>query len=395
MITRRRNGKPRVRVAVAGQVPPPLSGQFVMVEEILAELGECSDLEVIHVPFHFTRDASDQGVRRVGKLVEAARVWIRALAAARRGRVDVAIYPVGGTARTPVLRDVLVLPVFRLIARRLVIHFHAGGHADVWSRRRGPLEQLAGVIYRRADLALVMTPFNTRDPQMIGVSRVAVLPHRIPDNYDSELVTRNPERSTLLYLGHIRSEKGFPELLEAFADVAADEPTLELQVVGEILPPFSREELTVLVQRLGVGDRVTFVGHIRGRSKWEAFGAANLIVFPTRAISESFGLVLIEAMMWELPVIASDWRGNREVVGEDSGILFPVGDHFRRELAEALRQAMQMRDRWQKWGEGNRRRFLERYVRTADRQQLADLIRREASGSPVAGPKSEGPFPST
>lgn len=366
-----------LRVVVVGQIPPPISGQFVAVGSILEELRGRAQFDLIHLPFRFAKEAGDHGVFRLRKLVEVVRIWGRALAASGGRRFDVVVYPIGGPSTASLFRDLLVLPLLRLLSRSLVLHFHAGGHAEVWSRGINPLAWVTRAAYRRADLALVMTAFNRRDPEKIGIPRIKIVPHRIKDEFDPGLVRRNMASARFIYIGHIRAEKGFPELLEAFAEVAADEPDIYLDIAGEIVPPLTEARLTSLIRERGLHRHVTLLGRVEGPTKNALFGGSSVLVFPTRAVSESFGLVLIEAMMWSLPVVASEWRGNRDVLGDDGGVYFSVGDDFQTNLARALRMAIQQRDQWSHWGSRNRRRFLQLFSLEDDRSELVDVVRDE------------------
>jgi glycosyltransferase involved in cell wall biosynthesis len=110
---------------------------------------------------------------------------------------------------------------------------------------------------------------------------------------------------------------------------------------------------------------------LTGRAKNEAFGRADLFAFPSVAPYESFGLVLIEAMAWGLPIVASDWRGNREVLTPEAGaIFFPVSPSPAGDLEAAFEEALSRRDEWADWGEANRRIFTHRYCESRDPQWL-------------------------
>lgn len=204
-----------------------------------------------------------------------------------------------------------MLPLPRITSRKLVLHFHDGAHASVQWDGRLSLQTIARLIYQTADLAIVMTPFNRRDPEKLGIQQVEVLPHRLPEQFDGS-PRGNRERGTeILYIGHVRPEKGFPKLLEAIAGIAASGLQIRLLLAGEVLAPFSDDWLIAEARRLGIEDQVGLLGPVSGKEKWRAFAEADLLVFPTRAEYESFGLVLVEAMMWGLPIVMTNWRGDR------------------------------------------------------------------------------------
>ena len=352
-----------------------------MIRKAVAQFSRCSDCEVVHLPFFFTPDVSTARRGGLSKALELVRVIGRLVRIRLRGPIDLLLYPVGGPQRIPMIRDLFLLPFVFLCARRVVLHFHAAGIADVLAN--GPhqtLAQMLANIYRRAFAAVVMTEFNRRDPEAVGIKRTMVVPHRIEDEFDHALVRRkNDNAIRLLYVGHLCADKGTPQLLEAFADLRRKHPELELELqlelVGECLPPFSQDELNTLLDRFRIRSHVRLSGVLTGRAKKEAFGRADVFVFPTVAPYESFGLVLVEAMSWNLPVIASKWRGNLDVLTPAlGGIAFRVTSSLAGSIGEALSQALQQRDQWPAWGERNRQIFLERYCEQPSDGGLPDAV---------------------
>ena len=84
------------RVVIAGQVPPPMGGQNVMVAHALESLAYSTTVEVVSLPFFFTRDWGEH--RRVGltKVWELAAVLLRLVRIRLRGRIDCLLFPFGG-----------------------------------------------------------------------------------------------------------------------------------------------------------------------------------------------------------------------------------------------------------------------------------------------------------
>ena len=64
-----------------------------------------------------------------------------------------------------------------------------------------------------------------------------------------------------------------------------------------------------------------------GKEKWSLFYKSHVLIFPTYYENESFGLVNIEAAQFEIPVIATDWRANSElVIDGDTGFIVPTNN---------------------------------------------------------------------
>ena len=122
-------------------------------------------------------------------------------------------------------------------------------------------------------------------------------------------------------MGRLSPEKGFDQLIAAFARVAPQHPDWCLTILGD--GP-SREDLLEQAVAEGLSDRVSLPGF----SEQPAAVLAQASLFCSAARVEGFGLALCEAMACGLPVVATDApSGPRDIVrpGID-GELVPVGD---------------------------------------------------------------------
>lgn len=349
-----------------------------MIQRTVAQFAQSPDCTSEHLPFHFTPDVRQARAGSLGKLLELVRVVVRLLRIRAAGPIHLLLYPTGGPQRVPLLRDLLLLPWVFLCSRQVVLHFHAAGFAAEVNRQpAGIVSRAARWLYGKANAAVVMTEFNRRDPAAAGIGQILVVPHRIEDAFDPALVRRGDAAAArLLYVGHLCADKGTPQLLRAFAELLRKDPVLRLELVGECLPPFSDRELTRLLDELQIRSQVSTPGVLTGSAKQEAFGRADLFVFPSIAPYESFGLVLAEAMAWGLPIVATDWRGNAEVLTREAGAICfeATPPSLPLEIEKALAEAFLRREEWPAWGEANRRIFLQRYDQGADPQWLAGPI---------------------
>jgi len=128
-------------------------------------------------------------------------------------------------------------------------------------------------------------------------------------------------RRVLLFLSRIHEKKGCDLLIEAFASVAQSESALHLMVAG---PGEARmvNRLQNLARQLGVSDRISWPGMLRGQMKWGAFHSAEAFVLPSH--QENFGIAVAEALGCGLPVLISDkvniWR---EIHSHGAGLVAP------------------------------------------------------------------------
>src|SRR6185436_10071552 len=71
---------------------------------------------------------------------------------------------------------------------------------------------------------------------------------------------------------------------------------------------------------------VTYLGFAAGDVKWHAFAGSDCFCFPTYYYAESFGLVVLEAMAFGLPIVASKWRSIPELMLPEYPGLIPPRD---------------------------------------------------------------------
>lgn len=125
------------------------------------------------------------------------------------------------------------------------------------------------------------------------------------------------DSSTVVAVGRLSPEKGFDTLIEAIALASAEHPSLRLELAGNgpCLP-----ELRRLADRLGISDRVTFLGEVADVPA--VLARAALFVLPS--LTEGISLTLLEAMARGLPVVATAVGGTPEVVIDgETGRLAP------------------------------------------------------------------------
>jgi glycosyltransferase involved in cell wall biosynthesis len=141
------------------------------------------------------------------------------------------------------------------------------------------------------------------------------------------------DRRILLFLGRIHPKKGCDLLIEAFAQVAAHHPDLQLVFAG----PDSgwRAELQRRAAALGIAQRLTWTGMLGGELKWGALHAAEAFVLPSH--QENFGIAVTEALSCGVPVLISRqvniWR---EIETAGAGLV----------AADTVPGTLELLDRW-------------------------------------------------
>ncbi len=145
----------------------------------------------------------------------------------------------------------------------------------------------------------------------------------VPNGVSVESVAKRPVlRSSprLLTVGSLIGRKRIETLLQAVA-LLQDGLGGTLRVVGD--GP-ELDKLQRMANRLGIGLRVDFAGAVSPNDIERHLHEADIFLFASE--SEGRPNAILEAMAAEMPIVATDIPGVRELVGEDGGLLFPVGD---------------------------------------------------------------------
>jgi glycosyltransferase involved in cell wall biosynthesis len=123
----------------------------------------------------------------------------------------------------------------------------------------------------------------------------------------------------VLAIGRLIAQKDHATLLQAFALVHAGRPEARLAILGwGVL----EDETRALAHELGLGDAVVLPGRIEPRAWLD-----RADVFAHTSQWEGFGIVLLEAMLASLPVVATRVSAVPEIVADgQTGLLVEAGD---------------------------------------------------------------------
>lgn len=203
--------------------------------------------------------------------------------------------------------------------------FHRAGDSSAYALLKPALRPLA----RRLDLRCAVSE-DARETAAKALGGTYELVFNGIELERYAKATPHPsDRPTILFLGRHEPRKGLRVLLEAMADVPGD---VRLWVAGD------GPETAELRARHIDDRRIEWLGRISDDEKAARLRGADVFCAPSLH-GESFGVVLLEAMAADTPIVASDLPGYRNVARPDEhGLLVPPGDA--RALAAALRRVL-------------------------------------------------------
>ena len=200
-------------------------------------------------------------------------------------------------------------------ARRLpwVSHWHS----DILTPYSNLIVKLAYFFYRPVETALLKIsnlviatspPYLKSSPQLQKFKNKAVVQplginfDKLPQQSTVEALQR-PSKPVVLAVGRMAPYKAFDNLIRAVAMV----PEIHCWLVGT---GAEQKRLQQLARKLGVHGRLEFRGAPSNEQLWGYYQSADMFVLPSRERTEAFGVVLLEAAYFGLPIIATDIEGS-------------------------------------------------------------------------------------
>ncbi len=207
----------------------------------------------------------------------------------------------------------------------LVGTFHAAGSSKAYTWFSPGVKWLS----TKLDLRVAVSEDAQRMAERALGGRYTVLFNGVELETFAKATAWPTEGPTIFFIGRHEPRKGLAVLLEAMVDMPAH---VRLWIAGD------GPETAMLAQRVAGDARIEWLGRISDDEKASRLRAADVFCAPSLH-GESFGVVLLEAMAADTPIVASDLPGYSNVarLGRDA-LLVPPGDSA--QLAAGLRRLL-------------------------------------------------------
>ena len=176
-------------------------------------------------------------------------------------------------------------------------------------------------------------------------------------------------KNIVFSLGRFVAYKGFDVLIRAAAKLPDD----YVVIIGGDGP--LKKSLDALLVDLGLSSKVKLVGRIPDNELGAYYQACKVFCLPSVTQAEAFGVVLIEAMSFGKPVVATRLGNGVEwVAGHgESGITVPIGDPLA--MADAIQLMVSDEDRYEKYSYKAKARFTTEFTSDIMINRLLQLYR--------------------
>jgi starch synthase len=243
----------------------------------------------------------------------------------------------------------------------------------------------------------ILRSYPSIDPERVRVVHNGIDSQLWRPERDEDVVRRHgvdPDRPSVIFVGRITRQKGLPYLLRAAAELP---PEVQLVLLaGAPDTPEIQAEVEGLIETLRESrDGVVWVPTMLPRNEVVAM-LSSATVFVCPSVYEPLGIVNLEAMACELPVVATATGGIPEVVVHgETGWLVPIDqvqdgtgtpvdpDRFVADLAAALTDAVSDTARAERMGLAGRSRAVESFswasIGDQTNEVYLDVLRRRGA----------------
>lgn len=219
-------------------------------------------------------------------------------------------------------KDKIALFITKYIfKKKFVIHWHFGRIPEICNEKGNEYKKLIDVI-RKSDVNIVLDIKSLKSLEKEKIHNVVNIPNPMTSaiyettkNIFIEKINEKRAEGEVLFVGHILKTKGVFELVSACIELPS---VKKLIMIGPFLPEI-KNELIKLVDKYHKNNILEFKGELPREAVYDYYKKCSIFCLPS--YSEGFPYVILEAMAFGCPIVATKVGAIEEMLQNESGIL--------------------------------------------------------------------------
>jgi glycosyltransferase involved in cell wall biosynthesis len=367
----------RRKVLFISPLPPPHYGSAMSSKMCLKVLQDSEKFEVKDIKLNYSKNVADMGRFNRDKIVGFFKVKKEIKQKIKEFKPDL-IYFMPATSNLGLIRDYFFTrEIKRHWNEKILFHLRARITMKDWDNK------FFRRIFKKMFLgqkAIILDKSLRGDLHgLIKEKDLFIVPNAIENEISEKklksiLKDRTKNNSfNIIFLSNMIESKGWFKLLEASKILKERGIKFTCNFVGSW--PGKREELkfNAYVERNKLKNYVRHLGKRTGNAKNKILKDSDVLVFPTEFPLETFGRVIIEGMMFGLPIIANGIAAIPTTI-QNKKTGFVLKENTPKEIAEKIEKLYRDKDLREKMGELGRKRFVKHYTLEFYRKSFNKII---------------------
>ena len=350
-------------------LPPPVHGSSMVGKYI-------QDSQIINKTFstRFINLGTSQSVNEIGKnpllkITRYLKILVSFIHKMVKFKPDL-IYLAITAKGIGFYKDLPIALIAKLFRKKLVLHYHNKG---VKTHQNKFLDnKLYKLLFKSTKVILLSELLYDDVKKYVDEQNVYYCPNGIPIVKYEKSEKKAAQIPQLLFLSNLMQSKGVFDLLDALKILKERKINFHCNFVGGEAD-ISSQQLKQKISELNLQDFVTYHGKQFGYDKYKLFNRSDIFILPTH--NECFPLVILEAMMFGLPVISTNEGAIAEII-DDNETGFLVNKRDSVVLANKIQLLIANPSLRKKMGGKGKEKFEREYTLSHFEQNMTEILRK-------------------
>lgn len=306
-----------IKIALAAPVPPPYGGISNWVLLIKNYIKERNDIEIFNI-----------NTAPKKRDVDGRNIWdrfvIQSIAMIKQYRLlkkilnseSIDILHITTSGQFAIIRDILLLRLARRYIIPTVYHIRFGRIPEIVKKNTIEWKMLKKALILAKNIITVDKETENAINLNIPTIHVKYFPNPF-DLKNIEMKVNHTDKKEIIFLGWCIKSKGIEELLEAWSQISSKYDDWNLRLVGPI-----KNEYYESIKKQHSFYHVIFEGELSHNCAMERLKDASIFILPS--YTEGFPNVVLEAMAYKKPIIATEVGAIPEILSDGCGVLIPA-----------------------------------------------------------------------
>jgi glycosyltransferase involved in cell wall biosynthesis len=361
--------KDKKRILLFVKVPPPVTGATLMNLRVYESELLKNNFIIRSIAISYIKKLDEMGKWQLVKILKIISVFFKLLNELvffRPRFVYFQISPHGFAF----YRDLLYVSLIKLFRVKILYHIHGKGmKVHVKNKNKKRLYTFA---FHREEV-ICLSNLLKGDIEDFFDGKIHIVNNGIPamsKNEISQIQKIDNRNVRILFLSNLIKSKGIVDYVDALEILKDRDVSFEANIIGATADVTVRE-LNDYIKQKNLEAFINYKGSKYGTDKNEIIANSDVLVYPT--FNDAFPLVLIEAMQFSIPVIAT-YEGAIPEIVDDSITGYLVEKNAPQQIAEKLKFLIENPEQRKAMGMAGREKFEEKYTLKVFENNLLKLF---------------------